>query len=83
MITASITDNLWVLLALSFGEGYGQVLPAMRALAASLINIKNSGIILGLGPVANNISLIIGPMVHGLLYGVNKSYPFYLGGICV
>ena len=86
LVIAPLMKNLWALLAVvvfGFGGGYGQILPAMNSTAAAWTNIKNRGIILGLASVANNISLIIGPMVHGILYGINKSYPFYVGGICV
>ena len=86
LIIAPFMDNLWALLAFivfGVGGGYGQILAAMNACTAEWTNITNRGIVLGLASVANNIGLIIGPTVHGILYGINKSYPFYLSGVCV
>merc|ERR1712130_919749 len=38
---------------------------------------------MGILNAAGQIGLIFGPMVHGLLYSINKAFPFYMGSIPV
>ena len=32
--------------------------------------------------VSRNIAYVIGPLLHGSLYDINISYPFWIAGIC-
>lgn len=58
-------------------------MPATSSTVASFTNVKNRGTILGFSSVAQNIALIIGPLLCGFLYEFNKGYPFYLGSVMV
>merc|ERR1739842_88682 len=47
-------------------------------------NVKTRGRIAGIVSASSSVSAIIGPIMHGSLYAIDTSYPFYVGtGCCV
>lgn len=64
------------------GVGFGVAMPAYNSMAVSLANAKSRGKVSGLINAASGVSQVIGPMVHGALYGIDTAYPFYLGAGC-
>lgn len=79
--------GLWGFLAamvFGVGVGFGVAMPAYNSMAVSLANAKSRGRVSGLINAASGVSQVIGPMVHGALYGTDTAYPFYVGaGCCV
>jgi len=66
------------------GVGFGVAMPAYNSMAVSLATAKSRGRVSGLINAASGVSQVIGPMLHGALYGTDTAYPFYVGaGCCV
>merc|ERR1719203_1913368 len=81
------SDNLWGFLAtvcFGVGIGFGTLMSAFNSMAMIEANAKTRGRIAGIVSASSSVSAIIGPILHGSLYTINTSYPFYVGtGCCV
>merc|ERR1719319_1126472 len=78
--------GMWFLATMTFGVGvgFGVAMPAYNSMAVSLATAKTRGKVSGLINAASGVSQVIGPLLHGVLYGIDTAYPFYLGaGCCV
>eukprot|EP00484_Ammonia_sp_Unknown_P004338 CAMPEP_0197077428 /NCGR_PEP_ID=MMETSP1384-20130603/212617_1 /TAXON_ID=29189 /ORGANISM="Ammonia sp." /LENGTH=373 /DNA_ID=CAMNT_0042516295 /DNA_START=9 /DNA_END=1133 /DNA_ORIENTATION=+ len=83
---APFIDNLWgmlIVIMVGMGLGYGQMAPGITSAAAALTNVKNRGSVLSLVSASQSVSLIIGPLLMGYLYGLSPRYPFHAGGVAV
>merc|ERR1719410_553408 len=80
-------DNLWVFLAVvcfGVGIGFGTLISAYNSMAMAEANVKTRGRIAGIVSASTSVSAIIGPIMHGSLYEIDRAYPFYVGaGCCV
>mmetsp|Transcript_26888 Transcript_26888/g.44056 ORF Transcript_26888/g.44056 Transcript_26888/m.44056 type:complete len:518 (-) Transcript_26888:90-1643(-) len=78
--------NLWAALSvvvIVVGAAAGVITPASSALHASFTTPRNRGTILSLSSVAQNLAFIIGPLLHGTVYGIDTGLPFFVGGACL
>ena len=78
-------DDLWGFLAMVvFGVSlpFGALIPGTDSTSAMWTNPKNRGLVLGIADAADSVANIIGPLLMGALYGIDKKYPWYAAGAC-
>ena len=73
-------DNLYstlVCIGIGAGIGNGLVFPAMSAMAADYTNPTNRGKVLAFSNATQNVGMVIGPLLHGVLYEIEPDLVFY------
>lgn len=84
LLVCTFVSNFWVHVAIvvyGVGAGFGIIAPAITSMTADFTNKLNRGKILGLIAVAYDLAIVIGPIIHGLLFEIDIRYPFFGGGI--
>jgi len=61
---------------------FGALVPGTDSTSAMWTNPKNRGLVLGIADAADNVANIIGPLMHGALYGIDKRYTWYAASAC-
>ena len=75
-----LPNNLYLTLAciaVGAGIGNGLVFPAMSAMAADYTNPTNRGKVLAFSNASQNVGMVIGPLLHGVLYEIEPDLVFY------
>merc|ERR1712154_707552 len=60
----------------------GALIPGTDSASAMWTNPKNRGLVLGIADGADNVANIIGPLMHGALYGMDIKFPYYAASAC-
>ena len=84
MIVAVSTNHLWITLGFMFmavGIGESLVMSSMPNIASNYTNELNRGYIMGVINGSSNLARVVGPLVHGILFGIDDRLSFFVSAL--
>ena len=73
----------FILISIPLAFGIGVVVPTISSLVSKAVSQNMQGQALGINQGVSALARTIGPLVAGLLFGVNINLPFYVGAVVI